>query len=425
MINRKDYYFMFYSTDDKDSGAIENYDEDDSNEQEVVEDTLDKEKYSSIVSSPYDWTVGVLLEQIKKGNIKLNPSYQRKNAWNDTKKSKFIESLILNIPVPNMLFAEEIGKRGIFNVLDGKQRLLSILEFYNYQIPGSGTKKRLKLKNLTILSELNGKTLNNMEDLYPEYVTMLENYSIRSTILRNIPSVEYLYEIFARINSGSEKLSPQELRQSRYPGPFLSFLFEKALQKNSFRLLFKLNDEDNRMRDIELMLRCYSFKYCLSDYPNSLSRFLDNSTGYLNYKWESSKFVLISDYEDFNKAIDLIYDYMDTDAFTLYGLDRKNKAFNRSVFDMFMFYFSNPKTRETLNNLFSNDKRVFKQSYYHFISESKEIQSAITINSHQTTNVFMKMFMFGEFLVALDVIPIEDLELIFSNLVLGELNRNE
>lgn len=225
---------------------------------EESEDKIDPKRYSEIFAAPTDWTVSTLIDQIKLGSLNLDPDYQRKGAWSPKKQSRFIESLMLGIPVPNMLFAEEIGQRGKFNVLNGKQRLISILNFFGLY-PKSN--KSLKLSGLTILDKMNGKNIEKIKTMFPEYYRALQTYSIRTTILRNIPEVKYLYEIFERINMGSLPLSPQELRQSRYPGPFLLYLHLMAEKDNPFRNLLKINDDDNRMRDIELMLRCHAYKF--------------------------------------------------------------------------------------------------------------------------------------------------------------------
>jgi hypothetical protein len=76
-----------------------------------------------------DWTTETILNQLERGNIELNPSFQRREAWNDVKKSRFIESLILGFPVPQIVLAERKDKKGAYLVIDGKQRLLALRRF--------------------------------------------------------------------------------------------------------------------------------------------------------------------------------------------------------------------------------------------------------------------------------------------------------
>lgn len=76
-----------------------------------------------------DWTAETVIRQLQKGNINLNPNWQRRGAWRDDRQSKFIESLILGLPVPQIVLAETPDQRGRFIVIDGKQRLITLLRF--------------------------------------------------------------------------------------------------------------------------------------------------------------------------------------------------------------------------------------------------------------------------------------------------------
>jgi len=119
-------------------------------------ESLEQSSFSKAVVSANDWTTETIINQINKGNIQLNPSFQRRDAWDTTRKSRFIESLILGLPVPQIVLAESKERRGAYIVLDGKQRLLSIRQFAaeeNDQIY-----QQLKLNSLDIRSDLKGKS---------------------------------------------------------------------------------------------------------------------------------------------------------------------------------------------------------------------------------------------------------------------------
>lgn len=98
------------------------------------------EKANLIVFSR-DWTVATILNQIEQGNIDLNPGFQRRNAWNDKKRSKLIESIMIGYPIPEIVLAEDKNKRNSFIVIDGKQRLLTIAGFKNPEAYQYWTKK--------------------------------------------------------------------------------------------------------------------------------------------------------------------------------------------------------------------------------------------------------------------------------------------
>src|SRR5665647_2874723 len=76
-----------------------------------------------------DWTTATIIDQLRRGNIDLNPRFQRREVWQPPRKSRFIESLLLNFPVPQIVLAEKQGQRGRYVVLDGKQRLLTLRQF--------------------------------------------------------------------------------------------------------------------------------------------------------------------------------------------------------------------------------------------------------------------------------------------------------
>ena len=103
-----------------------------------------------------DWTIETIFNQIKRGNIDLNPDFQRRNAWNDIKKSKLIEPYLLGYPVPEIVLAENPNQRGSFIVLDGKQRLLTLCGFIAPDL--FKTWRSPKINKIEILEELNKKT---------------------------------------------------------------------------------------------------------------------------------------------------------------------------------------------------------------------------------------------------------------------------
>src|SRR3546814_295377 len=100
-------------------------------QQEDEEDVLGSNgltRFDAAISST-DWTTETVISQLRKGNIFLDPDFQRRDAWTVQRKSQYIESLILGIPTPQIILAERKEKRGSYLVIDGKQRLLSLRQF--------------------------------------------------------------------------------------------------------------------------------------------------------------------------------------------------------------------------------------------------------------------------------------------------------
>lgn len=107
-------------------------------QQEDEDDIVKPVTFKDAVVLNADWTIETINIQIKKGNIDLQPGFQRRVAWDDTRKSRLLESIIVGMPVPNIVLAENKDHRGRFIVIDGKQRLVSISEFLDgsYKLKG-------------------------------------------------------------------------------------------------------------------------------------------------------------------------------------------------------------------------------------------------------------------------------------------------
>ena len=171
------------------------------------------ENLDSLVVYSRDWTVDTILRQIEQDNIDLNPAFQRRNAWNDVKRSKLIESLIIGVPVPEIVLAEDLTKKKSFIVIDGKQRLLAIAGFMRPDTYGVWAQP--KLKGLTTRQDLNGKTFVEITATDDD-LRQLTNADIRCTIITGYRSNAVLYDIFYRLNTGSVPLSSQEIRPELY-----------------------------------------------------------------------------------------------------------------------------------------------------------------------------------------------------------------
>ena len=109
---------------------------------------------SGIVVYARDWTIQTIYSQIKAGNIDLNPKFQRRNAWQDSRRSKLIESIIMGYPIPEIVLAEDPSRKKSFIVIDGKQRLLSIAGFIDHE--GFNYWNTPSLKQLNVCKSLNG-----------------------------------------------------------------------------------------------------------------------------------------------------------------------------------------------------------------------------------------------------------------------------
>lgn len=265
------------------------------------EDDLDAatspDRFRDAVLYGTDWTVRTLLQQIEQGNIDLSPDFQRRDAWSARNKSRFIESVALQLPIPQIVLAERKEQRGTYIVLDGKQRLLTLSQFagdFPDDHPLWNESKKtaaLRLSGLRVLTDLNGKTYRDVTasaDL-AQVRTQFDNHTIRSALIRNWPDEDYLYEVFIRLNTGSARLSPQELRQAMKPGPFTEFLAVRSAKSEILQKILGISAPDFRMRDVDLLLRLIAFLTRLPAYKGNLKPFLDQTHEFYNANWDGEQ----------------------------------------------------------------------------------------------------------------------------------------
>ncbi len=335
---------------------------------EEDEGDLGEFRTDAVVTST-DWTTETILSQLRRGNIELSPRFQRREAWVDSRKSAFIESLFLGLPVPQLVLAERPKRRGSYIVIDGKQRLLSIRRF-GVQEPNDDFDP-LRLRGLTNRNDLNGHTWNSLTEI-PEFqddIDAYENQTIRTVVVRNWKHESFLYLVFLRLNTGSVPLSPQELRQALHPGSFTNFVEEYSSDSESIKKALGLSKPDFRMRDVELLIRFFAFTESIECYNGNLKTFLDNTSKHFNDHWKTRKgdIELIADQCD--KAIDVTFEIFGTNAFRRWrsptGYENR---FNRAVFDIMTYYFRYPaigqravrmkdEVREAFEELCKNDEQ--------------------------------------------------------------------
>lgn len=200
----------------------------------------------------------------------LNPEYQRRLRWDDTKKSRLIESFIMNVPVPPVfLYESELGR---FEVMDGQQRLNTVVDFFS---------NNFNLSNLKTWPALNGRNFNKLP---PRIRRGLERAKISAITLMSDSgelsenSIDLRAQVFDRLNTGGERLNQQELRNSLYSGPFNRLIIElskdprftdawnipnhrsNTLSDGSPTEELKKNNLFKRMTDVEIVLRFFAFK---------------------------------------------------------------------------------------------------------------------------------------------------------------------
>lgn len=317
------------------------FDNDDQINNESYDDlkiTLD-ELHQAVVWGT-DWTAETVVNQIKKGQIDLRPKFQRREAWDDKRKSTFIESVIAGLPIPQIILAEKKDKKGAYIVIDGKQRLISLRRFFSDA--NDNEFRPLRLKGLELLPDLNNKTYEDIcgDAVLNDYISQVENQPIRTIVIKNWPNEGFLYNVFLRLNTGSLPLSTQELRQALHPGPFLDFCDEFSMSSRPIQAILNISAPDYRMRDIELVVRYFAFKFYITEYPGNLKFFFDDAVNRLNDLWQQQEANIVSNAELLNSAISLCIDIFDNRPFRKWKGGAFDSRFNRAIYDIMVYYFT-------------------------------------------------------------------------------------
>jgi hypothetical protein len=269
----------------------------------------------------------------------LRPEYQRRLRWDNKKKSKLIESFIMNIPVPPIfLYEKTLGK---FEVMDGQQRLNAISEFW------AG---KFQLEGLQIWAALNGRTYAQLPPLLRRG---LERAKISAITLMSDTSggednsIELRAQVFERLNTGGESLNAQELRNSLYSGPFNDMIVSLSKEKTftdtwgipdhagntladgSVADALKNNALFKRMTDVEIVLRFFAFqedKRISGSVRSMLDTTMKSNRNMKEEHIEISK-------KQFLDTLSLVLEVFGDDAFRLSGLNAAKGKLSKPLYD--------------------------------------------------------------------------------------------
>lgn len=247
---------------------------DKSNEIEIDDSSQEENEsiYFSVSSFGADYTVDGLIKRLEKKQIVV-PEFQRKYVWDIKKASRFIESLIIGLPVPGIFLSRDNieendnGQSTGHLIIDGQQRLLSLQRFYK------GTFGERKFRLTGVCKELEGCSY---EDLSPDDQSRLDDAIIHATIIKQESPDDgnnSIYMVFERLNTGGMFLQPQEIRACVYHGSFNSLL-NSLVTTPSWRSLFK--SESTRMKEQELLLRFFALFFTHTEYKKGLKLLLNS-----------------------------------------------------------------------------------------------------------------------------------------------------
>lgn len=271
--------------------------------------------------------------------MNLQPEYQRRQVWDKAKQSRFIESLLMNLPIPPIFLFESEYNR--YEVMDGQQRLSSILAFYQ---------NRLKLSGLEHWKELHGKQYS---DLPLKLQRGLDRRRISAVVLQtpvaSTRNSELRQIVFERLNTGGQRLNAQELRNCLYSSPFASLLVELAgnptfndlcgipryedhLVKGHISAALAENTLFKRMIDCELVLRFFAFRderAIKGSVKSILDRCMEANAALTEEELQPMR-------DDFSSRVDLAAKLLGPNAFKLRDLDDDRIYLSQPYYDAVM-----------------------------------------------------------------------------------------
>ncbi len=339
----------------------------------------------------------------KEARYKLDPEYQRRHRWNVQRKSRLIESFLMNVPVPPVFLYERDLAR--FEVMDGRQRLTTLREFYSDKFALEGLQYWSDLEGRTY-SQLPSKVRDGIDRRYISSIILLKETAAteeQAAMLKKL--------VFERLNSGGVELSSQETRNAVYNGP-LNQLCLTLSENKTFRRMWGIpldppaeeddepDDSDvidewsntgkrmfEKMEDVELVLRFFAYRQISSFKAglNKISEFLDR------FMVGGNRFptdVLATYREMFESNVSFLWDCLGAEAYCVIGSSRRP---TKIVYDPIMYVANTDEVKRTREKLVAG-KDVLRKELETMYQQQQELFAGRRTNyiDTQARNVQVK-----------------------------------
>lgn len=275
-----------------------------------------------IISYPADYTLQVLHQMWQDGEI-IIPQFQRAFVWSIVQASRLVESFLMGLPVPEVFLYKDGQSRHL--VIDGQQRLRSVVAYFDGEFPDGrpfylrGVAKQWEGKLYTQLSDVDARRLRT-SILRAILMEQVDPYDLTS-----------VYHVFERLNTGGTALSPQEVRNCVYHGPFNDLLFSLNRDRN-WRAILGTEVPDKRLRDIELLTRFLALAEEYSEYATPMKDFISGFMRRHQHSTDNAK------HEDlFKKTVSEVAETLGRRPFHV------RRGLNAAVFDSVMVAFAQHK----------------------------------------------------------------------------------
>ncbi|MES2701968.1 MAG: DUF262 domain-containing protein [Bacteroidota bacterium] len=235
-------------------------------------------KLEKVHTQSLDLSFNELLDMYREGELKIDPEYQRVFRWSEGARSRFVESLLLEMPVPPIYVIEE--NDGKYLLIDGLQRISSYLHLRgelsaSHLDPVVSVGEKLTLVDCDIVTELNGKTYDNLGSALQ---IRLKRAFIRVEVVRKGSDPRFKYHMFKRLNTGGQLLSEQQIRNCTIrllSSAFNDFIIDLSHGQDFSLCIQNITDEQRlNAYDQELVLRFLALKNDRDKFKHDVSDFL-------------------------------------------------------------------------------------------------------------------------------------------------------
>ncbi|MED3957663.1 DUF262 domain-containing protein [Priestia aryabhattai] len=233
----------------------------------TLKDEIEK-KSKEIQTDSYSMSIGELINMYKEKELQVQPDFQRFFRWNDNQKTRLIESILLGIPIPPIFVAQ--GEGGIWDVIDGLQRLSTILEFVGVLKNENDVLKPPSVLGKTkFLPSLEGKMWNNSEEAENSFTSEqridFKRAKLDINIIKRNSDADAKYELFQRLNTGGTALSPQEIRNClmiMLDKGFYEWVVDLKEDENFTGCLPLTEKQASQQEYMEYVIRFLVYRYC-------------------------------------------------------------------------------------------------------------------------------------------------------------------
>ena len=347
--------------------------------QSEISDTTENESesfYYSVTSYGADYSAELLVNKLRREQIFI-PSFQRRYVWDEKKASRFIESLLLGLPVPGIFLSQESETNRLL-IVDGQQRLMSLYKFYEGRFDEN---KVFKLKG--VAKDFEGKTY---KELKQSDRFRLDDSTLHATVIKQDKPTEddsSIYMVFERLNTGGMPLQAQEIRACIYYGSF-NDLLSKLIKNTLWRSLF--SKENPRMKEQELILRYFTFLYESDNYKKGFKTFMNS------FMSRNRSLELYSEKElteKFEGCINIIIEVIGRNSFKI------GRQLNAAIFDSVMIGVSRRiQSKKGINKaklLAQYNSLLQNSDYLSYVSKSTSSEKSVKGRIELATSYFSEI----------------------------------